>query len=304
MTKQRALVTGATGFVGNHLVRQLLGANWQVHVIVRPESNRSSLVSANGLRVHEHNASMVSMLSILAESQPDVVFHVASLFLSEHQPSDIDRLVQSNILFGTQLVEAMAQVGASALVNTGSAWQHYQSCEYSPVNLYAATKQAFEMLLQYYMEVQNLRVITLELPDTYGPNDPRPKLLNLLRAAAENGKPLLMSEGMQEIDLVHVTDISRAYLCAANRLLNLDVTGHEKFSITSGVFISLRELVSICEQVWATKLEINWGARPYRKREVMKCWRGTPLPEWQAETDLAKGIKELSLNRDCMYQDQ
>lgn len=293
MTGNRALITGATGFIGSHLVRYLLAADWQVNAVIRPQSIQSCLPTTSGIDVYEHSGTMDSMLSILHDTQPDVVFHLASFVLSEHQPPDIERLLQSNILFGNQLVEAMTQVGARLLVNTGTIWQHYDDRDYSPVNLYAATKQAFEMLLQYYTEVQNLRVITLELPDTYGSNDPRPKLLNLLRAAIEDSKPLLMSEGLQEIDLVHVNDVARAYLCAANRLVNLDVTGHEKFSITSGVFISLRELVSICEQVWDAKLEINWGARPYRKREVMKCWRGTPLPEWQAEIPLMAGLKNI-----------
>ena len=69
--------------------------------------------------------------------------------------------MSSNITFGTQLVEAMVANGCYQFVNTGTSWQHYENDEYNPVNLYAATKQAFEDILRYYVETSALRVITL-----------------------------------------------------------------------------------------------------------------------------------------------
>ena len=68
----------------------------------------------------------------------------------------------------------MKEVGVKILVNTGTSWQHYENKDYSPVNLYAATKQSFEAILQYYVEVASLKAITLKLFETYGLDDPRP----------------------------------------------------------------------------------------------------------------------------------
>ena len=89
-------------------------------------------------------------------------------------------MVTANVGFGTALAEAVSQAGDCTFVNTGTVWQHYDARPYSPVSLYAAMKQAFTDVLRFYQEVAGLPVVTLELTDTYGPGDPRPKLLPIL----------------------------------------------------------------------------------------------------------------------------
>ncbi|MFB1490754.1 MULTISPECIES: NAD-dependent epimerase/dehydratase family protein [unclassified Thiocapsa] len=289
----KALITGATGFIGRHLTRHLVSADWQVHAIVRPESHRTVLPDTAAVRLHEHTGSTESMQAIVAEAQPDVVFHLASLFLSDHQPADIGRLVQNNLLFGTQVVEAMTLHGATALVNTGTSWQHYEGRDYSPVNLYAATKQAFEDLLQYYVEARGLRVITLKLYDTYGPDDPRPKLINLLRRVAAENQPLSMSPGEQLLDLVHVDDVTRAFIVAGERLLGGDTAGHERYAVSSGTLLSLKRVVEEYELALGRRLPIDWGGRSYRAREVMAPWIGAALPGWKPKVTLPQGIVGL-----------
>jgi nucleoside-diphosphate-sugar epimerase len=170
-----ALVTGATGFVGSHLVPRLVRAGWQVHVVSRVNSRVPDAPEFFQVKMHTHDGTTEGMIRLIGDAKPVVVFHLASLFLSQHEASDVERLVVSNVLFGNQLLEAMKTHGVSHLINTGTSWQHYENKAYSPVNLYAATKQAFESLLQYYVEAHGLRAITLKLSDTYGPHDPRPE---------------------------------------------------------------------------------------------------------------------------------
>jgi len=292
----RALITGATGFVGRHLSRHLLAAGWQVHALFVPGSDTKPLQDQGGeIRLYEVTGTMEAMQSILAAAKPDVVFHLASLFLSDHRPTDIEALISSNLLFGTQVVEAMTLNGVTALVNTGTSWQNYQGSDYSPVNLYAATKQAFETLLQYYIETRGLRVITLKLHDTYGPDDPRPKLINLLRRIAADGQPLAMSPGEQLIDLVHVDDVVSAFRLAGERLFAGVTTGHERYAVSSGCHINLRSLVREVEQILGRSLPIIWGGRPYRERETMQLWHGPQLPGWKPTINLASGLAETLL---------
>lgn len=281
--KRIALVTGITGFIGSHLAAALLNEEWEVHAIVRRHSKIETL--PKGVQDHVVFYQLdeyPDMIEILHLAKPTVVFHLASLFLAQHGYDDIEPLMESNLTFGTKLLEAMAQMGIRAFINTGTAWQHYANEEYNPVNLYAATKQAFEAILRYYQELGQIDVITLQLSDTYGENDTRKKLLALLKNTAESGKKLAMSPGEQKIDLVHVEDVVSAYILAAKYIVMGKTEFLGSYAVTSGTAISLRELAERYSQLIGKKIHIEWGGRPYRRREVMIPWtKGVILPGWK-----------------------
>lgn len=296
MNKYKALITGGTGFVGSNLAKRLVQDGWLVHIIAIDNDNYSQIKEIEkNITVHTHDTSTENMCDIVASVKPDIVLHLASLFLLEHTTSDINRLVQSNILFSLQLLEAMALHGVGKIVNTGTSWQHYENKTYSPVNLYAATKQAFEDILQYYVEAKNISAITLKLFDTYGPNDPRPKLFNLLARVANEGTTLEMSPGEQLIDLVYIDDVVEAFVVASMRLLSGTVDAHEKYGVSSGTAISLKEMISIFSDVTGRPLPIIYGGRPYRTREVMKTCDFLPsLPKWKPVVNIGSGIKNCN----------
>ena len=286
---RRALVTGASGYLGSHLARRLLAEGWDVHVLLRPGSDVPA--SASALTVHRFGGETDDLLRIVQRAAPDVVFHLAANFVAEHRPGDVAPLVQANLLFATQLAEAMRVNGVRMLVNTGTAWQHYGDRDYDPVNLYAATKQAFEAILAYYVNAHAFRVATLALFDTYGPGDSRPKLMTALWRAARSGERLAMSSGGQLLDLVYVDDVVDAYL-AAERALRAAAPGQLHYRVSSGAPLRLTELVAAFEAAAGVRLEVDWGARPDRPREMRVPWAGAaPLPGWQPRVALADGIR-------------
>ena len=290
--KPTALITGATGFVGSHLARRLVQEGWRVHMVSRVDSRLPEDEQFAHVANHIYDESTESMVNCVALAKPDVVFHLASLFLSQHAVKDVHALIQSNVLFGSQLLEAMKVNQVSSLVNTGTSWQHYNNEDYNPVCLYAATKQAFEAILEYYVQACGIKAITLKLFDTYGPDDPRPKLFHLLNKAATTGETLDMSGGEQLIDLVHIDDVTEAYLIAAQRLIECRAQQHERYAVSSGNPMPLRDLVELYSEVIGSAINVNWGGRPYRFREVMKTWtRGGSIEGWQPKFTLADGIK-------------
>ena len=291
----RALISGATGFVGGRLARRLAAEGWEVHGIVRRPPGDPAVRALHGIcSAHYHDGTMESLTRLVALSRPTVVFHLAARFVAEHRPSDIDLLVHDNILFGAQLLEAMGLAGAKRIVNAGSAWQHFKNAEYSPVGLYAATKKAFGDLLQYFVEANGVHAITLELSDTYGPGDTRRKLIPIMLEAEKNKRELSMVSGELPLNFVHVDDAVSAFLVAAKRLTENKVSGHEVYAVRSDEPVIVRELFSIWEKSRGNSLGARWGERPYREREVLEhCKQANLLPEWSAKVSLAEGLRTL-----------
>jgi len=291
----RIIVTGATGFIGRWLVPRLQDAGHDVFALVRASADTAGLSQA-GIPVIRDDGVRDLQADFSANGPFDGVIHLASLFRVTHKQEDVVPLLTSNIQFPARILDACVRSGVRWVVNTGTAWQHYEGRGYSPVNLYAATKQAFEALAQYYVEAHGLRFVTLALGDTYGPGDTRSKLLNLWCRIAKAGTPLDMSAGLQKIDLVYVSDVAEAFQCAVERFQSVSwpEAPMPTFRVSSGESCSLRELAKLFEEVTGAALPIRWGARPQRPREIMTPWNSARIvPGWKPKVPLRVGIARL-----------
>jgi nucleoside-diphosphate-sugar epimerase len=220
---------------------------------------------------------------------------LASKYIADHKPDQIQELIESNVHFPVQIAEAMAAAGTKLLINTGTLSQHYHSHDYNPASLYAATKQACTDILRYYHEARGLSVLTLKLSDTYGPADTRRKLVQLLVDAAVSGERLQMSPGEQILDLTHVDDVVTAFAAAAELLQSSASAVNEEYVVT-GERLSVRQLVTLVEQKLDRSIDVHFGARPYRPREIMVPLSPSPeqrLPGWEAQYRLLDTLETL-----------
>lgn len=286
------VVTGATGFVGSNLVRFLLNKDFKIYVIIRADSDLSNLTDIEGhIEIFRYDNQINHLIDFFTLVKPITVFHLASNFIAEHESHQIDSLIHSNVTFGLHLLEAMKLSGVKQLINTGTSWQHYKNEDYNPVCLYAATKQAFESLIDYYVQAEGFKVITLKLFDTYGETDTRPKLINLLNKFADENTELNMSAGEQFLNLVHITDVCEAFYIGSQFIDNEEYQGHHSFAVSSDRNYKLKEVIELFEAVSEKKIKVNWGGKTYRKREVMFVWdKGVRLPHWKPTLTLEEGL--------------
>jgi nucleoside-diphosphate-sugar epimerase len=288
------IVTGSTGFIGKALVKRLLNDGHKIHVIIRPHTDTS--VIPKGVDYFVDKGNINDLKNFFLDIKPDGIIHLASLFLLQHQPEDIDALITSNVLFGTRLLEASAKSGVNWFINTGTFWQHYNNADYSPVNLYAATKQAFEDIAKYYYETQNINFVTIKLNDTFGSNDTRKKIFNLWKSLADSTEPLGMSPGEQIIDISYIENIIDAYILLIEHAQadKEHVYAGQTFCMSANERMSLKELAKMYEEATNSTLNIIWGARPYRDREVMLPWdKGIPVPGWKQKISLKDAISKV-----------
>jgi len=283
------LLTGATGFIGNHLIDQLIKEH-QLFVIVKESFELNFRDDLQTFLFEDH----ITELSIwINECKIDGVIHLASLFLAQHKSEDIKPLIDSNVFFGTVLMEALRGTQVKWFINTGTIWQNSipDSKAYSPVNLYAATKQAFISVAEYYSKVIPISFVTLKLCDTFGKNDPRKKIFNLFKQITLTGETLNMSPGEQIMDILYIDDVVSGFLSLVQQLQTNSILEKE-YVLTSQKRYPLKELAAIFSEVTGKPMSIHWGAISYRPNEVMIPWeKGIVLPQWTPEVDIYNGIK-------------
>lgn len=289
-SRKKILVTGASGFIGKHLALALVAEGYEVASLARrPQS------SPAGVAEFITDGSYSSIVSAIQSFHPQLVIHLATLYLPQHRPEDLDALVEGNISFGLKLLEAMVKTGLLQLINTGTMFQHYGNSVYSPINLYAAMKQAFEDLIQHYAESNQVKVIHLKISDSYGSNDTRVKVYSFLKRALETREKVEFSPGEQLVDPVHIDDVVAAYLLAVKNFSALTRDQPvSTFRISSENAVSLKTLSQIFEEVSGQSLNIAWGAKPYRVREVRSPYsRFEWVPGWKPKISLKQGIARL-----------
>lgn len=287
----KVLITGITGFIGQNLSIALLNESYEVHALVRKNSDIS--VIHKNINVHIYNNSALELIELFNNEKFDGVIHLASLFLAKHSSNDIHNLVSSNIEFGTQLLEASSIANVTWFINTGTFWQNYENADYNPVNLYAATKEAFQSIARYYTETSNLVFTTIKLNDTFGQNDTRGKVFTLWTKILNTGEQLEMSAGEQIIDISYIDDVVTAYIKLIE-LLSKDPNGYrnKEYVVSNTDKMSLKNLARLFEEVTQEKLKIKWGARAYREREVMIPYsQGKCVPGWKQSYTLKQAIE-------------
>jgi len=291
----KVCLTGATGFIGGNLLEFLLNKEVNLILVLRNKSAEAKIKKEYLIKTktcfYENN--LDNLITFFNNEKPDVIIHLASLFLSNHTKNNISDLLKSNIKFGVDLLEAAKMENVPHFINTSTSWEHYNDEDYDPVNLYAATKKAFESILIFYVKSYNINAITLKLFDTYGLNDNRNKLINFLIKNIGNENEIKLTPGDQKISLVHVNDVCEAYYQTLN-LIKKSKLDHKVYYLDANEHFSIKEIVEVIENVLNVKLKINWGGIPYSNRQVMNVYSAKErLPNWEPKEKFMHGLKKI-----------
>jgi nucleoside-diphosphate-sugar epimerase len=285
-----AILTGGNGYIGSVLLQRLVAEGVEVHAIThRGREKLDKLLPASQIHCAEGRDTFFSELVLRV--QPDAIFHLASIHVEPKTLDEMMAMVETNVRVGTALLYGASQCEKRPVfINTGSYWQYTENEQYSPRTFYAATKQAFHDLMLYFSSCQDVRAMTLVLYDSFGLDDVRPKLWTKL-LHAPSGSRFPLTEGRQYIELVHVEDIARAFLHAAQMLFHGEGL-NGSYAVRSEERVTLREMLERWHRKAGLDLELEWGAIPYWSGQVFHPWRGEMLPGWYPRLDVHTVVAE------------
>jgi len=283
--EMRVLLTGSTGFLGSHLLLALLKEKYEVIILKRSFSDFWRIEKYMPLvRVYDTDKTVLE--EMFSVERIDVIIHLATDY-GRKSTSDAESILKSNIAFPTQLLQLCVKHGVKVFINADTS----TPTEYT---LYSATKKAFLNIGRYHAANYSIQFVNMVMEYIYGENDDGTGLVSLLFQAITAGNKINASLGEQKRDFVYVGDVVAAYMKLLESLGGLTDT-YTEFSIGSGQSISLRKFVEITENVSGKKVNVQWGAIPYRKNELFDIKADISKAEkyltWQPETSLESGTK-------------
>ncbi|MFC4313707.1 NAD-dependent epimerase/dehydratase family protein [Steroidobacter flavus] len=286
----RVVISGVTGHLGRELALQLAQADIEVHGLTRQAAATSFPEITN---IHRIDGRTEPLVTLFQQIKPTAVIHLAALARREHRLEDIAAFNHTNILFGTQLLEAARQSDCYSFITAGSYLQYSATGEYRPFNLYSATKQAFECVLRYYVDACEFAASVLTLCNVYGELDPRPTLITDMAAACSQRRSITMHGAEAWIDPIHVSDAASAFVQAL--LLMNDSAAHtgdlRHYSVTCGRDVSSSELAMLFERITGHSLSIDGDNKRASRR--LKPWRGALVPGWTPRVSLEEGLARV-----------
>ena len=204
------LLTGATGFIGSNILNKIKISN-KVYIILRNKKKNKIFNHKNIKIINFINYKTLN--DKLSKIQIDIVIHTATHYSKKHENDDLQKFANSNILLGNIILDNLNKMKVKKFINFSTVWEDYNGVKENYFNLYSAYKKAFSYIIEFYKKnLKNIKFYNLMISDTFGENDKRPKLINVLKNNYKKNKTTTIVSKKLFINLLNVEDVVNAVL--------------------------------------------------------------------------------------------
>ena len=288
---KRILLTGATGFLGSHLLESFISNGFEVSILKRSTS-QTFRIDFLVDQYESYNIDEKNLKEIFEVVKPDIVVHTACSYGRNNETTF--EVLETNLIFALELLKESEVNNVRTFINTDTLLP-------KNINEYSLSKTQFREWLE--IKSKNIQVVNLRLEHIYGPKDDDSKFVPWLlnKMICEEGS-IKLTSGIQKRDFIYITDLVAVYLLIINKANGLP--NWNLFDIGTNHLIEMKSFVlliaQIVKKIFGKQIihRLEFGAIEYRPFDVM-----TPTIDaskikklgWTPAIDISEGL-ELIIN--------
>ncbi|MHA1268764.1 MAG: NAD-dependent epimerase/dehydratase family protein [Candidatus Helarchaeota archaeon] len=303
----KILITGATGFIGSHLVDELSKKSYELFVLERYITGRYVLGKRRDtITVFGDLRNYFSIKKIIKEIQPDVVFHLAAISPVSYSYDHPNEVLNVNLMGTINLAEACLRevpsfkhflfASTSETFGNGPSPKNVDTPQF-PNSPYSVSKLGAEKYLLYMRDAYNFPITVLRPFNTYGRKENSHFVVErIITQMLKDIKEVRLGDPNPIRDLMYVDDHVNAYLTCFE---NPDKAIGEVFNFCTGIGVKISELVEKIKNLTNYNGDIIWNTIPARPLDIIELIgdysKAKSILGWKPKYTLDEGLK-LTIN--------
>ena len=290
------LLTGATGFLGSHLLKYLVKKKYKVVILKRSTSDIFRITNIiNHVTTYDIDKKPIELA--FKNHKIDVVMHLATFY---GKKQNYENLIQTNIIFGLNLISLSIKYKIDVFINTDTFFNNKNEIQ-SHLSEYTTTKKHFFEWLS--LRKDSVKIANMKIHHVYGEKDSDDKFSMWLFHELSNGnKKIKLTTGIQLRDFIYVQDVVKAYEVVMLNHQNFE--SMQEFNVSTGGKHTVKEFCimmghEILKDSQSVKEILLFGAKSDNPDEIMDIDNdNSSLLKlgWKPDFDLVNGIHNMIVN--------
>jgi nucleoside-diphosphate-sugar epimerase len=297
---KKVVVTGATSFIGVHIIKEYLKNNCEVIAVVRPNSKKLSRLPENNLLtvVEVDMENIEQLIEKLDNKKVDVFYHLA--WEGVRVPYRDDAILQNeNYISAIKAMKTAKGLGCDIFIGTGSQAEYGKCTDKvdenyptNPVTEYGKAKLKTYEKLKVLAKENNIKFIWVRVFSVYGIYDYQGTLVMSVLDKMKRNESIPLTQCLQNWDFIYVEDAAEAMYLLANVPCSDGV-----YNLASGESRQLKEFVIAMKRICNSKSKLEFGAIPYNSEGIVSF---KPIVDklkqnlgWSCKVSFEEGIKNI-----------
>lgn len=288
-TRPLIIVTGATGFIGKHLIKRLVALDFGVIAVTRSNNN---IQYDDSQKVIWLEWSEINNYLKELPISPIAIIHLATAY--GRNGESILAVEEGNVFRPLQLLELAVEYKIGKFINTDSYFS--KPCfNYQYMRSYILSKDSFRRWGEFVSSQSDLQFINMRLEHVYGHGDGQGKFIPYILSSFINNEPVIeCTDCTQRRDFIYIDDVVSAYTMVLTRHIN---EKYSEFQVGCGTSIPLREFIeTIKAKLPQSKTKVKYGILSQRDNEILDSRADNDALHrlgWSCFYDINTGIDEM-----------